>query len=255
MYRLDTCHAHDRQRTSSTIEHSPVDMFNVTNKREHVSSTNDRTIDRYVNAYLDSIDRFRTCLIFFRSIRHKRRVNTPVYHRFQSEIHRMMTLLVNSLYQQSDVFLRELLSNASDALNKLRLLVLTNRIHLESNYELAIRIHIDRNNRMLHVTDTGIGMTHDDLMMYLGTIATSDLSTFSQQMQTNDHINRTSSIMNELIGQFGVGFYSSFLVADRVIVTSKNDNDEQYIWQSNSSDYTMFRDPRGSTIQRGTTVR
>jgi heat shock protein beta len=104
---------------------------------------------------------------------------------------------------------------------------------------------------MLHITDTGIGMTSDDLVKYLGTIAKSETSEFLNKVQEAENKNMN---MNDLIGQFGVGFYSSFLVADKVIVTSKNNNDDQYIWESDSTFFTVTKDPRGNTLGRGTTV-
>lgn len=106
---------------------------------------------------------------------------------------------------------------------------------------------------MLHITDTGIGMTRDDLVKYLGTIAKSQTSEFLtkfQEAQTSEN----KQGMSDLIGQFGVGFYSAFLVADKVLVTSKNNQDEQYIWESDSSSFTVVKDPRGNTLGRGTTV-
>ena len=168
-------------------------------------------------------------------------------YEFQSEITRIMQLIINSLYTNSEIFLRELISNASDALDKLRFLSLTDPNVLDQNHELAIRIRVDPDNRMLHITDTGIGMTKQHLIEYLGTIAKSATAEFVQRLEQAKE--------NDFIGQFGVGFYSSFLVADKVIVTSKNDADEQYIWESNSAVFTVFPDPRGDTLRRGTTIR
>lgn len=106
---------------------------------------------------------------------------------------------------------------------------------------------------MLHITDTGIGMTRDDLVKYLGTIAKSQTSEFlSKFAEAQSSDNKQS--MSDLIGQFGVGFYSAFLVADKVLVTSKNNQDEQHIWESDSASFTVVKDPRGNTLGRGTTV-
>jgi heat shock protein beta len=167
----------------------------------------------------------------------------------------MMKLIINSLYKNKEIFLRELISNASDALDKIRFLSLTDKSVLGDKEELTIRIKVDREARMIHITDTGIGMTKDDLIKFLGTIAKSDTSEFLNRMQDAQGESKESASMSDLIGQFGVGFYSSFLVADKVIVTSKNNADDQYIWESDSTSFNVFKDPRGNTLGRGTTVR
>ena len=185
--------------------------------------------------------------------------------------------------------MRELISNSSDALDKIRFLSLTDKSALAATEELSIKIKADKENNILHVTDTGIGMTKDDLVKNLGTIAKSGTSEFFQKMavrtQPNNslHCNRiyyfsvilalhcvvflpwalffffldaqSGDQASDLIGQFGVGFYSSFLVADRVIVTSKHNDDKQYIWESDAASFSITEDPRGNTLQRGTTVR
>jgi heat shock protein beta len=172
---------------------------------------------------------------------------------FVAEVNRMMKLIINSLYKNKEIFLRELISNASDALDKIRFLALTDKNVLNTNEELSIRIKADKENRMLHITDSGVGMTKEDLVKYLGTIAKSETSEFLskvQQAQSED----SKQSMTDLIGQFGVGFYSAFLVADKVIVTSKNNNDEQHIWESDSTYFQVSLDPRGNTLGRGTTI-
>lgn len=172
-------------------------------------------------------------------------------HAFQAEVTRMMKLIINSLYRNKEIFLRELISNASDALDKIRLLSLTNPDVLNSNPELTIRVKSDKENGLLHITDTGIGMTKSDLVNNLGTIAKSGTAEFLQKVtETAD----APKELNDLIGQFGVGFYSAFLVADRVIVTSKNNEDEQHVWESDSGEFTVVKDPRGTTLGRGTQV-
>jgi len=163
----------------------------------------------------------------------------------------MMKLIINSLYRNKEIFLRELISNASDALDKIRLLSLTDKSVLETNTELAIRIKADKENKVLHITDSGIGMTKQDLVNNLGTIAKSGTAEFLGKMQ--DVTNAQD--MNDMIGQFGVGFYSAYLVANMVVVTTKHNNDKQYIWESDSSNYSIVEDPRGDTLKRGTTVR
>jgi len=171
-------------------------------------------------------------------------------HQFQAEVDRMMKLIINSLYQNKSVFLRELISNASDALDKIRFLSLTDKEVLAANPELAIRIKADKDHRTLHIIDTGIGMTRADLVNNLGSIAKSGTSEFLNKMQDAD----SKVEMSDLIGQFGVGFYSAFLVADKVIVTSKNNDDKQWIWESDSQQFSIVEDPRGDTLKRGTHI-
>lgn len=169
---------------------------------------------------------------------------------FQAEVNRMMKLIINSLYRNKEIFLRELISNASDALDKIRLLSLTEKEQLDSNSELSVKIKADKENHVLHITDTGIGMTKTDLINNLGTIAKSGTSEFFSKLQDT----QSSNDANDLIGQFGVGFYSAFLIADRVVVTTKHNDDKQYIWESDSSQFSIVEDPRGNTLLRGTTV-
>ncbi|XP_075945423.1 endoplasmin [Anarhichas minor] len=172
-------------------------------------------------------------------------------HVFQAEVNRMMKLIINSLYKNKEIFLRELISNASDALDKIRLLSLTNDEAMASNEELTIKIKSDKERNMLHITDTGIGMTKEDLVKNLGTIAKSGTSEFLNNMNDMQTEDQSTS---ELIGQFGVGFYSAFLIADKVIVTSKHNNDTQHIWESDSNQFSVIEDPRGNTLGRGSTI-
>ncbi|CAL8296177.1 unnamed protein product [Boreogadus saida] len=172
-------------------------------------------------------------------------------HVFQAEVNRMMKLIINSLYKNKEIFLRELISNASDALDKIRLMALTSDEAMATNEELTIKIKSDKERNMLHITDTGIGMTKDDLIKNLGTIAKSGTSEFLNQMNEAQVADQST---NELIGQFGVGFYSAFLVADKVIVTTKHNNGTQHIWESDSNEFSVIEDPRGDTLGRGSTV-
>ncbi|XP_066283423.1 endoplasmin-like isoform X3 [Branchiostoma lanceolatum] len=170
-------------------------------------------------------------------------------HEFQAEVSRMMKLIINSLYKNKEIFLRELISNSSDALDKIRFLSLTDKDVLSANEELTIKIKADKENGVLHVTDTGIGMTKSELVNNLGTIARSGTSEFLNKLAEG-----TAEEQSALIGQFGVGFYSSFLVSDRVVVTSKNNDDKQHIWESDAGAFSVVEDPRGDTLGRGTTV-
>uniref|UniRef100_A0A674D0Z3 Endoplasmin n=1 Tax=Salmo trutta TaxID=8032 RepID=A0A674D0Z3_SALTR len=172
-------------------------------------------------------------------------------HVFQAEVNRMMKLIINSLYKNKEIFLRELISNASDALDKIRLMSLTNEDALAGNEELTIKIKMDKEKNMLHITDTGIGMTKEDLVKNLGTIAKSGTSEFLNKMTEIETEGQSTS---ELIGQFGVGFYSTFLVADKVIVSSKHNNGTQHIWESDSNEFSVIEDPRGDMLGRGTTI-
>jgi heat shock protein beta len=157
-------------------------------------------------------------------------------HAFQAEVSRMMKLIINSLYTNKEIFLRELISNASDALDKIRVLALTNKDTLDSLGDLEIKIKADDARGALHVMDTGIGMTKSELITNLGTIAKSGTSEFlKKSLEHPDQVQ-----LNDLIGQFGVGFYSSFLVADKVTVRSKSDQDPvEHVWESNSTEFTV----------------
>lgn len=173
---------------------------------------------------------------------------------FQAEVDRMMKMIINSMYKNKDIFLRELISNASDALDKIRVLALTMANLLEQLPELSIRIRADKENNLLHITDTGLGMTKEELISNLGTIAKSGTAEFLKKNAENPDLSIAQ--LNDLIGQFGVGFYSAFLAADRVVVTSKSyqSNSSQYIWESDSKSFTINEDPRGDTLKRGTQI-
>lgn len=170
-------------------------------------------------------------------------------HAFQAEVSRMMKLIINSLYRNKEIFLRELISNASDALDKIRLLSLTDKSALDATDEMSIKIKADKENHVLHVTDTGIGMTKQEMISNLGTIARSGTSEFLNKLAE-----ASAAEQQDLIGQFGVGFYSTFLVADRVVVTSKSNDDDQYIWESDAASFSIVKDPRGNTLKRGTQI-
>lgn len=167
---------------------------------------------------------------------------------FQTQVTRLMNILVNSLYTNKEVFLRELISNANDALDKVRFLGLTNASALEPKLELEIKVKAHPEDGTLRIRDTGIGMSKAELIKNLGTIAQSGTTEFLKKMESGD--------ATSLIGQFGVGFYSAFLAADRVTVVSKSNADpDQHIWESDASgSFTITKDPRGNTLGRGTEI-
>lgn len=154
-------------------------------------------------------------------------------HEFKSESKRLLDLMINSIYTNKDIFLRELISNASDALDKLYYRSLTDKNVKVKKEDLYIRLDIDNDKRTLTITDTGCGMTKDELENNLGTIAKSGTLSFKENMSNEEKTN--------MIGQFGVGFYSAFMVSDKITVTSKSiDSDEAYTWESEGADgYTI----------------
>lgn len=157
-------------------------------------------------------------------------------HAFQTEISQLLDLMINSLYSQKEIFLRELISNSSDAIDKRRFEGLTDESLLNDDEELAVIITADKESNTLTISDNGIGMSEDEVIDNIGTIARSGTKKFMEAMQAN----KESSDVN-LIGQFGVGFYSTFMVADKVTLTTrKAGTDNVVVWESEGKgEYTI----------------
>ena len=168
---------------------------------------------------------------------------------FQAESKRLLDLMINSIYTHREIFLRELISNASDAIDKLAYQALTDDTVGLSRSDFAIHLSTDETARTLTVSDNGIGMTREEMEENLGTIAHSGSLRFKKEMEKSDDI--------DIIGQFGVGFYAAFMVAEKVTVISRRfGSDEAWKWESEGADgYTMEPCERAAAGSKPTRTR
>ena len=167
---------------------------------------------------------------------------------FRAEVQQLLNILASSLYTERDIFLRELISNASDALHRIQFEMLTNRDVLDLDAQLAVHIGFDEEAHTLTVSDTGVGMTRDELIQNLGTIAHSGAMAFLRSLEEGQR-------PSDIIGQFGVGFYSVFMVAEEVTVTTRSYRPEAQAWRWTSRGDSSFTLGPAERAGRGTTIK
>ncbi len=166
---------------------------------------------------------------------------------FKAEVQQLLNILSRSLYKEREIFLRELISNASDALHRMQFEMLTNQDVLDSDAELAIHIEVDEEANTLTISDTGVGMTREELVENLGTIAHSGAMTFLKQLEGDQRL-------GDIIGQFGVGFYAVFMAADEVRVTTRSYRPDAEAWTWTSSGASTYMLAPAEKTTRGTTI-
>lgn len=176
-------------------------------------------------------------------------LNTPETLEYRTEVKQLLNILAHSLYTDREIFLRELISNSSDALNRIQFEMLTNQDVVDPQAELAIQIAVDPDAKTITLSDSGIGMNHDELVQNLGTIAHSGARSFMQSAANDGKVN-----LEEIIGQFGVGFYSVFTVADEVTVTSRSYRPEDGAWSWRSTGDSQFTITPAEKSERGTSI-
>jgi HSP90 family molecular chaperone len=169
-------------------------------------------------------------------------------YEFRAEVQQLLNILVHSLYTDREIFLRELISNASDAINRVQFEMLTNKNVVDAEVEPAIRVTADKENHTITLTDTGIGMNREDMVENLGTIAHSGAATFLNALKEQGNSS------SDIIGQFGVGFYSVFMVADRVSVTSRSFRPEDSAWTWTSDGSNAYTIEPAEKTTRGTEI-